>query len=94
MTLHPGLVLEHWLGGVHVVSGWDAPALRRYGGRRVMPALSGGGVIENRHSTEVESPPPPPLYTPRVCMSGSLRTGTRPTVNLLLLPTCLYEHSI
>jgi len=39
------------------------------------------GVIENKHSTDVESPPP----SPHVCMSGLLRTNTRPTLNVLLL---------
>jgi len=43
----------------------------------------GRGVIENKHWTDVESPPPPP----HVCMSigGLLRTRTRLTMNLLLL---------
>jgi hypothetical protein len=46
------------------------------------PRAPGRGGIENKHSTNVESPPPPP----RVCMSGGLlRTSTRPTMNLLLL---------
>ena len=46
----------------------------------------GREVIENMDSTDVESPPPPP-YTPGVCMSigGLLRTNTRPTLHLLLL---------
>ena len=43
-------------------------------------ALAGGG-IENKHPTDVESPPPPP----RVCMRGVLRTSTRPTLNPPLL---------
>jgi hypothetical protein len=42
----------------------------------------GRGGIENEHSTDVESLPPPPC----VCMSGrSLRTSTRPTMNVLIL---------
>ena len=28
----------------------------------------GRGVIENKHSTDVESPPPPPRLPPRVCI--------------------------
>jgi len=43
---------------------------------------TGRGVIENKHSTDVESSPPlPPPPPPR----GLLRTSTRPTLNLLLL---------
>jgi hypothetical protein len=38
----------------------------------------GRGVIQNKLSTDVQSPPPPPQEL--------LRTGTRPTFNLLLLP--------
>ena len=41
-------------------------------------------VIENKHSAEVESPPPPPY--PLVCISvGLLRASTCPRLNLLLL---------
>ena len=39
---------------------------------------------ENKHSTDIETTPPPPL--PCVCISGGLlRTSTRPTLNFLLL---------
>jgi hypothetical protein len=44
-------------------------------------------VIENKHPTDVECPPPP---LPRVCMWESLRTSARPTFNLLLLLLCAY----
>ena len=40
-------------------------------------------IIENKHSTDVEPPHPPP--PPRVCMNGVLlRTRTRPSLNILL----------
>jgi hypothetical protein len=42
-----------------------------------------GGVMENKHSTEVESPPPPPRVY--ISIGGVLRTSSRPTLNLLLL---------
>jgi hypothetical protein len=44
-------------------------------------AYHGMGMIENRHLTNVESPPPPP----RARMRGLFRTGVRPMLYLLLL---------
>ena len=48
----------------------------------------GGGVIHNKHPTDVASapPPPPPPW-------GSFTTGTPPTLSLLLLLRALHEHS-
>jgi hypothetical protein len=47
------------------------------------------GALQDKHSTDVESPPPPP----RVCMRGLLRTRTRPTLNVLLYPPRVYVHA-
>jgi len=58
---------------------------------RCLPELLGGfdsleararGVIENKHPTDIESPPSPP---PRVCMRGLLRTSTPLKCDTLLL---------
>ena len=62
------------------------------------PPSSSRGLIENKHSTDVESsppppapapppPPPPPPPVPRVCMSMGelLATSIRKTLTLLLL---------
>jgi len=73
-TLVPTLLLSYGRGGVENMDSTDVesppPPLR--------------GVIEKKHSTDVESPLHP--HTPRVCMrGGTLRTSTRPTLNLLLL---------
>ena len=57
-------------------------ALQRAPGDHAAQALRGRGGIENKHSTDVDSPPPPP---PRVCIRGPLRTSTRPTLNELNL---------
>jgi len=45
----------------------------------------GRGVIENKHSTDVESPPPP--------LGDLLRTSTRPTLNGQTESARLYEQS-
>jgi len=51
------------------------------------------GFIEDKHSTDVESTPPPP-YTPRICQSGdSLRTSTRLTLHRFLF-LCIRRASV
>ena len=52
--------------GPHVHQPWSCNTVISCGGVAVRP---GRGVVQNKHSTDVESPPPPP----RVCMS--IHTG-------------------
>ena len=71
-------------------------------GRLIGSGSMGRGVIENRHSTDVESPPhpaPPPL---RVCMGIQLKVKSRSNIGRVRglndPSSCssarLYEHSI
>jgi hypothetical protein len=62
----------------------------KYSGNWMYAAkLPGRGAIDE-HSINVRSHPP----SPRVCMKGSLRTSTRPTLDFLLLlrASCVIVH--